>query len=84
MNNNIRMNENANYGVDFTGLHMVIHYQYYQMVDLLIQYCRRLIFKLNPHTLLYIPLKHWDIEIKKKDQNEKDKIPNLAKSKQEQ
>ena len=82
MNNNIRMNENANYGIDFTGPHMVIHHQYYQIVDLLIQYCRQLICGLNPYALLYALLKHRSIEIKNKDQDEKEKKPNLSKSKQ--
>ena len=79
MNSNIRINENVNYGVDFIEPHTVIHHQYYQMVDLLIQYCRRLMCRLNPYALSYVPLKNHDIEIKKKDQNEKDKKLNLAK-----
>ena len=82
MNNNIRMNEDVNYSVDFIRLYTVFHHYYYQMVDVLIQYCRRLICRLNPYTLLYVPFKYHDIEIKKKNQDEKDKKPNLAKSKQ--
>ena len=37
---------------------------------------------LNPYTLLYVPLEYRVIEIKKNDEDEKNKKSNLAKSKQ--
>ena len=39
-----------------TGTHTVIHHQYYQMVDLLMQFCRRTMGGLNPHALPHAPL----------------------------
>ena len=44
-------------GVD-TGPHAVTHHQYYQMVDLLMQHCRRSIGRLNPHALPHVPVQH--------------------------
>ena len=38
-----------------TGPHTVAHHQYYQMVDLLIQHCRRTMGGLNPHALPHAP-----------------------------
>ena len=34
----MKYNERWN-GVEFLGLHTVVHHQYFHMVDLLIQYC---------------------------------------------
>ena len=38
-----------------TGQHTIIHHQYYQMVDLLIEYCRKSMGGLNPRTMPYAP-----------------------------
>ena len=47
-----------NYGVDFAGPHAVIHHQCHQMVDLLMQCCRRSTCGLNPHALPHAPSNH--------------------------
>jgi hypothetical protein len=39
-----------------TGPYTVAHHQYYQMVDLLTQLCRRTMGGLNPHAVPYVPL----------------------------
>ena len=79
MNRNNQINNNSvNYGVD-TGPHTVIHHQHYQMVNLLIQHCRRSMGGLNPYALPCVSSKHRE---KKKDRDNKGKQPNLAKSKQ--
>ena len=52
-----KMSSRYYYGVDI-GLYTVIYYQYYQMVDLLIQYCHQSIGGLNPCTLLYVLVQH--------------------------
>jgi len=77
-----KINDNINYGVDFTGPHTVIHHQHYQMVDLLMQCCRRSMCGLNPHILPCAPSQHREIEIKNRNQEDKDRKSNLAQSKQ--
>ena len=56
---------------DYCSIHtkpyIVIHYQYYKMVDLLIQYCRRLIDRLNPCALPYVPVQyHEEVKMNRK------------------
>ena len=38
-----------------TGQHTMMHHQYYQMVDLLIEYCRKSMGGLNPCAMPYAP-----------------------------
>lgn len=38
-----------------TGQCTTMHHQYYQMVDLLIEYCRKSMGGLNPHVVPYVP-----------------------------
>ena len=38
-----------------TGPYTVVHHQYYQMVDLLTQFCRKTMGGLNPYALPYVP-----------------------------
>ena len=47
-------NNNCNRGSDFS-ICAVIHHQYYQMVDLLMQNCRQSMSGLNPHSLTHMP-----------------------------
>ena len=82
MNDNIKINDDINYGVDFTGPCTVIHHQHYQMVNLLMQHCRRSMCGLNQCALTHAPSQHRESEIKKKNQEHKEKKPNLATSKQ--
>ena len=51
---------NGNHGSDF-GTHTVIHHQHYQMVDLLMQHCRRSMCRLNPHALTHMPKHQEDV-----------------------
>ena len=69
------MNDNSamNNGIDYTGPHAVMHHQCYQMVDLLMQYCRRTMCGLNPHAFPCVPLQHQDVTTKNSKQKQKDK-----------
>ena len=71
------------FGIDHTGPHAVMHHQYYQMVDLLTQCCRRTMCGLNPLALPCTPLQHQDVTKKNSKQKQKDKIQNLEPSKQQ-
>ena len=42
---------NFEFGLEHTGPHAVMHHQHYQMVDLLIQHCRKTMGGLNPNAL---------------------------------
>ena len=86
-NNNTKdtaMNDNKEWnGIDFSGLRAVFHYQYFQMVDLLMQCYRRSMCGLNLCTLPCAPPKYQE-EINKMNAKCEEKIlkPNLAKLKQ--
>lgn len=82
MNNNSKIHNNGNYGIDYTGPCAVMHHQHYQMIDLLIQHCRQSMRGLNPHALPCVPSQHQEIEKKSRNQEDKDRKPNLAQSKQ--
>ena len=82
MNDNITINDHTNYGVDFTGPHAVIQHQHYQMVYFLMQHCRRSMCGINPCALPCVPSQYREIEIKNRNQEDKDRKPNLAQSKQ--
>ena len=76
MNNNEKWN-----GVDFLEVYIVSYHQYFQMVDLLIQYCWQLVNRLNPCALPYV-LPQYQEEIKKMSvkYEEKNLKPNVAKN----
>ena len=78
MDRNNEINNNINYGVDFTGPHAVIHHQHHQMVDLLMQYCRRSMCGLYPHVLPHAPSKCQESDKIKGKQKEKEWKPNLS------
>ena len=60
------MNCSNYYGVEIE-LYTVIHHQYYQMVDLLIQYCRQSIGRSNQYALPYVIAKyHKEVKISRK------------------
>ena len=79
------MNDNSamNNGVDHAGPHAVMHHQHCQMVDLLMQHCRRTMCGLNPHALPHAPLQHQDVTTKNSKQKQKDEQQNLEPSKKE-
>ena len=43
------------------GTYTVMHHQYYQMVDILMQYCKKSMGGLNPHALPYAPATKQDV-----------------------
>ena len=44
------------------GIYTVAHHQYYQMVDLLMQYCRKSMGGLNPYAMPYVPQTQQGVE----------------------
>ena len=79
MNKNINSNNNINdmernksmkqNSIDFKGLYAVFHYQYFQIVNILIHHYRRTIGGLNPYALLCVPQYQLDMnEIDRKNE----------------
>ena len=63
------------FGLVRTGPCTVMHHQHYQMVDLLMQHCRKTMGGLNPNALPYAPLKQQNAKkessYKQKNNNKK-------------
>ena len=76
-NNNAKctaMNDDEKWnGIDYSGPHTVFHHQCFQMVDMLMQCCRRSMHGLNPYALPYVPPQHQK-DSKKKMRNMKKRI----------
>ena len=70
-NNNVncteRMDNTKWNGFDFTGPCTAHHHQHFQMVDLLMQHCRRSICGLKPHALPHAPPQYQE-EIRKPEE----------------
>ena len=79
MSRNNKSSNNINYYSIHTGLYTDIYHQYYQMVDLLIQYSQKLIDGLNPYVLLYVLSQYQEDAKMNRKQEEKDQSSNLKK-----
>ena len=69
------------------GTCTAVHHQYYQMVDILMQHCRKSMGGLNPHALPYAPPTQQGVEksntctMRNKNKNEKTSTWNTCKKK---
>ena len=78
MNNNIKWNGSF----DCIGLCTVFHHHYFQMVDILMHYCKCTMGGLNPYLSLHVPQYQVDVNAMDEKMKEKDAKSPINKVRQ--